>query len=115
MIGALAKLLGLSRTQTEESLYSERAARHVLSRRSAIGLGAAMAAGSLFKFGTPDPFDGYEFRIGVYGHIVCGVPGWIPIVSDTVNFFGLDRVEVHGPTAVVTGVDRLNGIITVSG
>lgn len=51
MIQQLAKLLGLSETQAAESMHSERAARHVLSRRSAIGLGAVMVASTAFSFG----------------------------------------------------------------
>ena len=47
MLDALARLLGLSRTDAEASMYSERAARHVLNRRDAIGLAAAMCAGTV--------------------------------------------------------------------
>lgn len=47
MLDALARLLGLSRTDAEASLYSERAARHVLTRRSVFGLAGAMCAGTV--------------------------------------------------------------------
>ena len=59
-IDKLAKLLGLSRDDAEASMHSERAARHVLNRREAIGLSAAMCAGTLFSSGGIGraPFEG---------------------------------------------------------
>ena len=48
-----ARLLGLPDHQAEDALHSERAARHVLTRRSFFGVSAAMAAGTVFGFVKP--------------------------------------------------------------
>lgn len=48
MLKELARLLGLSRDDAEASMYSERAAMHVLQRRDMLKLSAAMCAGTLF-------------------------------------------------------------------
>lgn len=53
MLDTLARMLGLSRTAAEESLHSERAARHVLTRRDAFGLAGAMCSG--FFYSELDP------------------------------------------------------------
>lgn len=43
-LAILARMLGLSEANAGESLTSERAARHVISRRGVLGLGALLAA-----------------------------------------------------------------------
>ncbi len=48
-----ARLLGIPSHQAEDALHSERAARHVLSRRSFFGVSAAMVAGAGFSFAKP--------------------------------------------------------------
>lgn len=45
MIAQLARMLGLSPTDAEASMHSERAARAVLTRRNLFAAGAAMATG----------------------------------------------------------------------
>lgn len=47
----VARLFGIPLGDAEEALHSERAARVVLSRRSLVGVAAALAAGSAFAFG----------------------------------------------------------------
>ncbi len=63
MIGSalrqFARLLGLSDDLAEDALHSERAARHVVSRRTFFGAGCALAAGMVFgdaiQVVTPSP------------------------------------------------------------
>lgn len=96
---------------SEQSLHS---ARHVLTRRSAIGLAGAMAAGTMFGDAIQDRFE-YVFRKWEYS--VGGVSAWIPVVGvDAVNFFGVDRAHTsdYAGTLVVSAIDRENGIITLS-
>jgi len=50
MLDKFAKLLGVRRDQAEDALQSERAAKLVVSRRSFLGVGAALATGALFSF-----------------------------------------------------------------
>jgi hypothetical protein len=69
VLDQLAKLLGLSRTDAEASMHSERAARHVLSRRSAIGLGAAMCARTVFGDAIPLVSDAGAFHRAVIAEI----------------------------------------------
>lgn len=52
-LDSLAKLIGVRRHQAEDALYSERAARAVLSRRDLFAAGGALAAGSAFSFALP--------------------------------------------------------------
>jgi len=61
-LATLARMLGVRCDLAEDALHSERAAKAVLSRRSLFAVGAAMATGSVFSFGTstrlalPDEF-----------------------------------------------------------
>lgn len=65
-LSRFARLLGLPAHQAEDALHSERAARHVLSRRSFFGVGATMVAGTAFGFAPPEP--NWLDRLGVlYG------------------------------------------------
>jgi hypothetical protein len=50
-------------------MHSERAARHVLTRRSAIGLGAAMATGSCFSWSFDTPVPLVEWFLN--GELLC--------------------------------------------
>mgnify|MGYP001617055425 CR=1 FL=1 len=52
MLDRFAKLLGIRPDQAEDALHSERAAKHVVSRRSFLGVGAALATGAIFSFGA---------------------------------------------------------------
>lgn len=47
MLAEFAKLIGVRRDIAEDALHSERAARHVLSRRGMLGTMAAMAVGTV--------------------------------------------------------------------
>lgn len=49
-LSRFATLLGLPAHQAEDALYSERSARHVLSRRGFFGVSAAMVMGTAFCF-----------------------------------------------------------------
>lgn len=51
MLDKFAALLGIRPDQAEDALYSERAARHVVSRRSFFGAAGALATGAAFSFG----------------------------------------------------------------
>ena len=51
MLDRFAKLLGIRPDQAEDALRSERAAKHVVSRRSFFGAAAALATGAVFSFG----------------------------------------------------------------
>lgn len=118
MIEQLARMLGLSRTEAEESLHSERAARHVLTRRDAFGLAGAMCAGLVVGEVPAEPFP-YLFRAGDWANY-AGIEAWIPIVdADTIVFFGIDRVFVSGTgrqqtVTVSRVVDRESEVIWVS-
>ena len=48
-----ARLLGVEERHAEDALHSERAAKHVLSRRSFFGVSAAMAGAAAFSIPTP--------------------------------------------------------------
>lgn len=50
MLDKFAKLLGIRTDQAEDALHSERAAKHVVSRRSFFGASAALTAGTVFSF-----------------------------------------------------------------
>ncbi len=56
MLNTLARMLGLSPTDAEASMHSERAARAVLTRRNLFAAGAAMATGAAFSFPTARVF-----------------------------------------------------------
>lgn len=49
-LGKLARMLGIRDDQAEDALHNERAARLALSRRSFVGVGAALATGAAFGF-----------------------------------------------------------------
>lgn len=49
MLDRFAKLLGVRPDQAEDALHSERAAKHILTRRSFLGAGAMLTGGVLFS------------------------------------------------------------------
>lgn len=54
MIATLAKMLGLTTEHAQASMFSERSARAVLTRRNLFAAGAALATGSAFSFAKPE-------------------------------------------------------------
>ena len=49
-LNQFAKILGIRKDQAEDALVNDRAAKVVLSRRSFVGVGAALVAGTAFGF-----------------------------------------------------------------
>ncbi len=101
MLDTLARILGLSRTDAEASLYSERAARHVLTRRDAIGLAAATCAGSAFEFWSPPLQELTLFNFDAFE--------WSP--GAKLFNYTWDMGKPPEPLTVVS-VDRKRGVIT---
>lgn len=103
MLAALAKMLGLSQEHAEASMHSDRAARHVLSRRSAIGVGAALAGGSLFSF--LNPYAGYEiWDIATQGRRIHALSLTRPLIVRGSGYFvmtdclvDISRTDHTGP------------------
>ena len=74
MLDRFAKLLGIRPDQAEEALRSERAAKHVVSRRSFFGAAGALATGAIFSFGGVVAEDAYEVRLVSYPMLVSPTP-----------------------------------------
>lgn len=99
MLDRFAKLLGIRHDQAEDALHSERAAKHVVSRRAFFGAGAALATGAIFSFpGQSVSYEETRFRLvsgDYYGSAVIG-----------------ERV-ITASRGFVTKVDHLRGVITI--
>ena len=101
LLDRFAKLLGIRPDQAEDALRSERAAKHVVSRRSFFGAAAALSAGAtvyafageakadqLAEFGKPGlPIPDSRWRM----HSVTGCvsPLFLPVAS------GIDIFPYH--------------------
>jgi hypothetical protein len=111
MLDALARLLGLSRTDAEASMHSERAARHVLTRRETFGLAAAMCAGTVLGDVLPAEPSAVLRMIQdemERAHRLT-VAQW-----ETFHYeLGMQVQASSGPALTITGIDRARGIITV--
>ncbi len=72
-----ASLIGVAPRHAEAALYSERAARATLSRRSLLSASAALATGIAFGFGSSEPklvyYDTETFRRypGIMASLTC--------------------------------------------
>lgn len=105
MLDRFAKLLGIRPDQAEDAIHSERAAKLVVSRRSFLGVGAALATGAIFSFGT-----GVE--VVRRGSMLTSFDAVLKeIYSD-------DRIErlvyrANPFLGMITKVDQASGVITI--
>lgn len=107
MLDRFAKLLGIRPDQAEDALHSERAAKHVVSRRSFFGASAALTAGTVFSF----PVEAEEKKIAVpdlqkmamRGPWGCTGPGGIYFREFTPVASGIDLPLSWGQLPITRG------------
>lgn len=69
-----ASLIGVAPRHAEDALYSERAARATLSRRSMLSASAALATGVAFGFAVPEP---QVFYVDTDSIVLSHIPEWL--------------------------------------
>ena len=100
MLDRFAKLLGIRPDQAEEALRSERAAKHVVSRRSFFGAAAALSAGAtVYAFAPEAKAEDPLIKLGSIGPIPDSRWG---------SFFGVSGAYIVMPVA--SGLDWFPGM-----
>lgn len=102
-LSSFARLLGLPVHQAEDALYSERAARAVLSRRAFGAAVGALVCGTAFSFATPKVkllWNAFDFS-------------WILAPSQTMAEL-LEKDTAHFATGTLAWAEDTKGIYMLS-
>lgn len=114
MMEKFAALLGIRSDQSEDALRSERAAKHVVSRRSFFGVAAALAGGTLFSFGAAPMVEEHRQRLTIttFDAILKQI-----YTDDRIDRLWLTEsplMQMLEKHTMISAIDHDHGILTIS-
>lgn len=112
MLDKFARLLGIRPDQAEYALQSERAAKLVVSRRSFLGVGAALATGALFSFGSAVEVVEPVITVARRASTLSTFDALLKERYSAANIDSL-MLEPSPFFAMITKVDKGRGVITI--